>query len=98
MNVQPLFDRVLVERDENSDQKSPGGLIIPDTAKTKAQKATVIAIGPGVINQDGVLLKTQLKPKDRVLIPDYNGSEITINSIEYVIIKEKDILGMIENE
>ena len=92
--IQPLGDRVLVEPLEAED-KTLGGIIIPDTAKEKQQKGKVIAVGKGRINEDGKVTALEVKVNDQVLFGRYSGSEIKVGANDYLIIKEDDILGII---
>lgn len=94
MELRPLNDRVLVKRIEE-DQKTAGGLIIPDTAKEKPQKGEVIAAGPGRRTDKGTLLKMSVATGDKVLFGKYAGSEIKIDGQEYLILREDDILAVI---
>ncbi len=95
MKFKPLRDRLLVKYSEEPE-KSAGGLYIPDTAKEKPQKGEVIAAGPGRVTDDGKLQKMEIKMGDVVLFEKYSGSKINIDDVEYLIIKEDDILGTIE--
>ncbi len=95
MKFKPLKDRVLVKYSEEPE-KSAGGLYIPDTAKEKPQKGEVVALGPGKVTEDGKLLKPDVKVGDIVLFDKYSGSKITMDGTEYLIIKEEDILGILE--
>ena len=95
MNVKPLGDRVLVQAIEQDEVKK-GGIIIPDTAKEKPQEGKVIAIGTGKRDDDGKLIPFQVKKGDRVLISKYGGTEIKIDGKDYLIMREDDILGVIE--
>ena len=95
MNVKPLGDRVLVLPIEEQEVKK-GGIIIPDTAKEKPQEGKVIALGTGKRDDDGKLVPFTVKKGDRVLISKYGGTEIKINDKEYQIMREEDILGIIE--
>ncbi|MBI5410348.1 MAG: co-chaperone GroES [Nitrospirae bacterium] len=95
MKFKPLKDRVLVKYSEEPE-KSSGGLYIPDSAKEKPQKGEVIAAGPGRVTEDGKLQKMEIKVGDVVLFEKYSGSKINIDNEEYLIIKEDDILGIIE--
>ncbi|RJQ43808.1 MAG: co-chaperone GroES [Nitrospiraceae bacterium] len=95
MKFKPLRDRVLVKYSDEPE-KSSGGLYIPDSAKEKPQKGEVIAVGPGRITDDGKLQKMEIKIGDVVLFEKYSGSKINIDNTEYLIIKEDDILGIIE--
>ena len=92
--IQPLGDRVLVEPLEAED-KSSGGIIIPDTAKEKQQRGKVIAVGKGRVNEDGKITPLEVKANDQVLFGRYAGSEIKVGANDYLIIKEDDILGII---
>ena len=93
--IQPLGDRVLVEPLEAED-KTSGGIVIPDTAKEKQQKGKVIAVGKGRVSEDGKLTPLEVKVNDRVLFGRYAGSEVKIDATDYLIIKEDDILGVIK--
>ncbi|MBI5026085.1 MAG: co-chaperone GroES [Nitrospirae bacterium] len=95
MKFKPLKDRVLVKYSEETE-KSAGGLYIPDTAKEKPQKGEIIAVGAGRVTEDGKLQKMEVKVGDIVLFDKYSGSKITMDNVEYLIIKEEDILGIIE--
>ena len=95
MKIRPLHDRILVQRLEE-EQKSKGGIIIPDTAKEKPQEGKVIAIGKGKILEDGKVLPLDVKVGDKVLFSKYAGSEVKIKGEEYSIMREDDILGVIE--
>ena len=92
--IQPLGDRVLVEPLEAED-KSSGGIIIPDTAKEKQQRGKVIAVGKGRVNDEGKVTPLEVKANDQVLFGRYAGSEIKVGANDYLIIKEDDILGII---
>ncbi len=93
--IQPLGDRVLVEPLE-AEEKTSGGIVIPDTAKEKQQKGKVIAIGKGRVSEEGKLTPLEVKVNDHVLFGRYAGSEVKIGSTDYLIIKEDDILGIIK--
>ena len=92
--IQPLGDRVLVEPLEAED-KTSGGIIIPDTAKEKQQRGKVIAVGKGRVNDEGKITPLEVKANDQVLFGRYAGSEIKVGANDYLIIKEDDILGII---
>ena len=96
MKVRPLRDRVLVERLEEAEQKSIGGILIPDTAKEKPQQGRVIAAGKGRVNDKGEVFPLDVKEGDTVLFGKYAGSEIKIEGREYLIIREDEILGVTE--
>ena len=93
--VRPLQDRVIVKRLEEQEQKSSGGIIIPDTAKEKPQEGKVVAVGPGR-REDGKVLAVDVKVGDRVLFGKYAGSEIKVDGEEHLILREEDILGVLE--
>jgi len=95
MAFRPLHDRVLVRR-VKEDNKTPGGIIIPDTAKEKPSEGIVVATGSGNRAEDGTLTPLDVKPKDRILFGKWSGSEVTINGEELLIMKESDILGIIK--
>jgi len=95
MKIQPLADRVLVEPIKESEVNK-GGIIIPDTAKEKPQQGTVIAVGTGKIDDKGDKIPFNVKKGDKVLMPKYGGTEIKIDGKEYQIMREEDILGIIE--
>ena len=95
MKVRPLHDRILVRRIEEED-RTKGGLIIPDTAKEKPQEGKVIAVGKGRVSEHGRLLPLDVHKGDRVLFAKYAGSEIEVGGDEHLIIREDDILGVLE--
>ena len=95
MKIRPLQDRVIVKRIEE-EEKSKGGIIIPDTAKEKPQEGKVVAVGKGKVNDDGKIIPLDVKVNDRVLFGKYSGSEINIDGEEHMIMREDDILGIIE--
>ena len=95
MKVRPLHDRIIVERIEESEQRV-GGIIIPDTAKEKPQQGKVIAVGKGRIEKDGKVTPLDVKKDDTVLFGKYAGQEIKIDGNEYLIIREEEVLGVIE--
>lgn len=95
MKIKPLGDRVLVEPQEEKEQKK-GGIIIPDTAKEKPMQGKVIAVGPGKRDDDGKLIPMNVSKGDIVLLPKYGGTEVKIDDKEYQIVREDDILGIIE--
>jgi chaperonin GroES len=98
MALRPLHNRIVVERSETSEQKSAGGIIIPDSAKEKPQEATVVAVGPGKIDKDGKRQPMDVKVGDRILIGKYSGSDIKIDNKEYVILTEDEVLAVIEGK
>jgi chaperonin GroES len=95
MKIRPLNDRVLVLR-EDEEEKSAGGIIIPDTAKEKPQRGKVVATGPGKMAEDGKRIPLAVKTGDRVLFGKYAGSEIKIDNVEHVFMREDDILSIYE--
>ena len=95
MKFRPLHDRVVVKRID-AEQKSAGGIIIPDTAKEKPQEGEVVAVGPGARNDRGELIAIELKPGDRVLFGKWSGTEVKLDGQELLIMKESDIMGIIE--
>ena len=95
MKLRPLQDRILVKRvDEES--KTSGGIIIPDTAKEKPQEGKVVAVGKGKVGDDGKVIALDLKKGDRILFGKYSGSEVKIDGTEYLIMREEDVLGVLE--
>jgi chaperonin GroES len=96
MKFRPLYDRILVERVE-SEEKTKGGIIVPDTAKEKPQQGKIIAVGQGKRLENGKLIPPEVKAGDTILFGKYSGSEITIESNEYLIMKEDDVLGLVES-
>lgn len=96
MKFKPLRDRVFVKY-SSEEEKTAGGLYIPDAAKEKPQKGTVLAVGPGKITEDGKRQPMEVKVGDVILFDKYSGSKIKINDEEYLILKEEDILGIVES-
>lgn len=96
MSFKPLHDRVVVRRVEE-DERTAGGIIIPDTAKEKPQQGEVVAVGPGARNEQGELVPLDVKVGDRVLFGKWSGTEVKINGEELLIMKESDILGILED-
>lgn len=95
MNVRPLRDRILVKRVEESEQKI-GGIIIPDTAKEKPQQGKVVAVGTGRINDKGTVFPLDVKAGDTILFGKYGGTEIKLEGEEYLILREEEVLGVLE--
>ena len=95
MKIRPLNDRVLVVRVEE-EQKTAGGIVIPDTAKEKPQEGKIIAAGPGKMGDDGKRTPLNVKKGDKILFSKYAGTEIKLDGIEHIFMKEDDILGVIE--
>ena len=97
MKFRPLHDRVVVKRVEE-DTKTAGGIIIPDTAKEKPQQGEVIAVGPGACDEQGKIVALEVKPGDRVLFGKWSGTEVKIDGEDLLIMKESDILGVLEGK
>ncbi len=95
MKIKPLNDRVLVLRIEE-EEKTKGGIIIPDTAKEKPQEGKVVAVGAGKLDENGKRIPLDVKKNDRILFGKYAGNEIKIEDVEHLIMREDDILGVIE--
>ena len=96
MALRPLHDRILVERIEEGEQKI-GGIIIPDTAKEKPQQGKVIAVGAGKADKDGKRIPLDVKAGDTILFGKYSGQEIKVDGNEYLIMREDEVLGVVEN-
>jgi chaperonin GroES len=94
MKFRPLHDRVLVERTD-AEAKSAGGIIIPDTAKEKPQQGRIVGVGPGGRDESGKLIPIDLEVGDRVLFGKWSGTEVKIDGVEYLIMKESDIMGVL---
>jgi chaperonin GroES len=97
MNFRPLHDRVLVRRVE-AEEKTAGGIIIPDTAKEKPQEGEVIAVGSGARNEQGEITPLEVKQGDRILFGKWSGTEVRLNGEDLLIMKESDILGILEQQ
>jgi chaperonin GroES len=97
MNVRPLADRILVRRIEEKESIR-GGIIIPDTAKEKPQEGEVVAVGPGRKTEEGKVVPVDLKKGDRVLIGKYSGTDVKLDGVEYVILREDDVLGVLAQQ
>ena len=95
MKFRPLHDRVVVERID-AEEKTAGGIIIPDTAKEKPQQGKVIAVGPGGRDESGKLIPIDIKVGDRVLFGKWSGTEVKLDGVEYLIMKESDLMGVLE--
>ena len=95
MKVRPLHDRVVVKRIE-AEEKTAGGIIIPDTAKEKPQQGEVVSVGPGGRDEAGKLIPIDVKPGDRVLFGKWSGTEVKLDGVEYLIMKESDIMGVLD--
>jgi chaperonin GroES len=96
MKIRPLHDRVLVKRLEPKEETSSGGIIIPDTAKEKPQEGEVVAAGPGKILEDGKTQAMNVKVGDKILFGKYAGTDVKIDEVDYIIMREDDILGVLE--
>ena len=97
MNFRPLHDRILIKRIEEKETVK-GGIIIPDTAKEKPQEAEVVAVGSGKKNEDGKVVPVDVKAGDRILFGKYSGSEIKMDNEEYLILREEEVLGILEGK
>jgi chaperonin GroES len=95
MKIRPLHDRILVKREEEKEVKK-GGIIIPDTAKEKPQEGKVIAVGNGKVNDEGKKVPLDVKAGDKILFGKYSGSEVKLDDEEYLILREEDVLAIIE--
>ena len=95
MTFRPLHDRIVVRRTE-AEEKSVGGIIIPDTAQEKPQTGEVIAVGPGGRDENGKLIPIDVKKGDRILFGKWSGTEIKLDGVEYLIMKESDVMGVLE--
>ena len=95
MKIRPLYDRILVKRLEEQT-KTAGGLFIPDSAKEKPMEALVVAVGNGKVQEDGSLRKLEVKAGDKILFSKYSGSDIKLDGAEHLILREDDILAVIE--
>ena len=95
MNIRPLHDRLIVKRFEE-EERTKGGIIIPDNAKEKPQQGEVIAVGSGKVLDDGKKVPLEVKKGDRVLFGKYSGTEIKVDGTEYLMMREEDILGIVE--
>ena len=94
LNLKPLADRVIVKPSE-AEEKTKGGIILPDIAKEKPIEGTIVAIGPGKVSEDGKLVKPEVKVGDKVLYGKYSGTEVTVEGEEYLIMRESDIFAII---
>ena len=95
MKIRPLYDRILVKRTEEQ-QKTAGGLFIPDTAKEKPMEAIIVAVGNGKIQEDGSLRKLEVKAGEKILFSKYSGNEIKIDGTDHLILREDDILAVLD--
>jgi chaperonin GroES len=95
MKIRPLQDRILVKR-LDEEEKTKGGIIIPDSAKEKPQEAQVVAVGTGKVAEDGTVTPLDVKVGDRILLGKYSGTEVNLDGEEHLIIREDDVLGILE--
>ena len=95
MKLQPLGDRVILKRIDNAEQKTAGGIVLPDSAREKPQEAEVIAVGPGKLDDNGKRITPDVKVGDKVIIAKWGGTEVKLEGAEYVIVNEDDILAKI---
>ena len=95
MKLKPLYDRILIKR-VDEEEKTAGGLFIPDTAKEKPQQGLVVAVGNGKLQEDGSIRKLELKAGDKILFSKYAGNDIKIDGTEHLILKEDDVLAVLE--
>jgi len=98
IKVRPLHDRIIVQRLEEEDEQQVGGIIIPDTAKEKPQQGKVIAVGKGKVKEDGGILPMDVKDGDTILFGKYSGQEIKLDGDDYLIMKEDDVLGVVNTK
>ena len=96
VHIRPLHDRLIVKRIDDQEQRSAGGIIIPDTAKEKPQEGKVIAVGKGKVGDDGKVIPLDVRAGDHILFGKYSGSEIKIDGEEHLILREEDVLGVVE--
>jgi len=96
MNIRPLYDRIVVKRVETETEKTHGGLYIPDSAKEKPQEGEVVSVGKGKRLEDGKIVPLDVQPGDRILFGKYSGSEIKIDGDELMIMREDEVLGILE--
>ena len=95
ISLKPLADRVVVKKVE-AEEKTAGGIVLPDTAKEKPQQGEVLAVGPGRFDEKGARMPMELKAGDRVLFAKYSGTEVKIEGVEYLLLAERDILAIVE--
>ena len=98
MKLRPLHDRVLVKRIEEEEEETRGGIVVPDTAKEKPQEGEVVAVGDGKVLESGERLEMAVKKGDRILFGKYSGSEVKLNDEEYLIMREDDVLGILQKK
>ncbi len=95
MKLQPLGDRVVVKPDEDQDMRTPSGLVIPDTAKEKPQMGTIVAVGPGALDDDGDRLPMDVSEGDKVLYSKFAGTEVKVEGNEYLVLSSRDLLAIV---
>jgi chaperonin GroES len=98
MNIRPLYDRIVVKRIESEAEKTHGGLFIPDSAKEKPQEGEVVAVGKGKRLEDGKVVPLDVQAGDRILFGKYSGSEIKLDGEEYMIMREDEVLGILDSK
>src|SRR3954463_13365116 len=96
MNIRPLYDRIVVKRIDSQDEKTASGLFIPDSAKEKPQEAEVVAVGKGKRLEDGKVVPLDVQAGDRILFGKYSGSEIKLDGEDYLIMREDEVLGILD--
>jgi chaperonin GroES len=96
MKIRPLYDRIVVKRVENTEEKTQGGLFIPDSAKEKPQEGEVVAVGKGKRLEDGKVIPLDVQAGDRILFGKYSGSDIKLDGQEYLIMREDEVLGILD--
>jgi chaperonin GroES len=96
MKIRPLYDRIVVKRIENTEEKTQGGLFIPDSAKEKPQEGEVVAVGKGKRLEDGKVIPLDVQAGDRILFGKYSGSDIKLDGQEYLIMREDEVLGILD--
>jgi chaperonin GroES len=97
MDIRPLYDRIVVQRSDDAEQTTAGGLIIPDSAKEKPQRGEVVAVGNGKKTEDGKVIPLDVKVGDKILFGKYSGSDIKIGSDEYLIMREDEVLAILNS-
>jgi chaperonin GroES len=98
MKIRPLQDRVMVKRLENGVEKTKGGIIIPDTAKQKPEQGKIVAVGKGKVNDDGKLTPLDVKVGDKILFGKYSGTEVKVDGDDYLVMREEDVMAIIEGK
>ena len=98
IKVRPLHDRIIVQRLEEEDEQQVGGIIIPDTAKEKPQQGKVVAVGKGKVKEDGGLLPMDVKDGDTILFGKYSGQEVKLDGDDYLIMREDEVLGVVNQD